>query len=141
MSNFTTPLDLQITDDVDEQGRPLYRVTRDLVFEIGFEGSGIKVVVPEGRITNLATIPTTPLLSWIYSDLTRPHSKYVAAPVLHDFMCNEEFPGFDMEDSGFNRFEADSFLRSALISLNYKRWKRVAVYYAVRGWAILKGIQ
>jgi hypothetical protein len=141
MSDFTTPLDLVATGERDSQGRPLYRVTRDLVYEIGFKGSNITVIVPEGRITNLATIPNTPLIKWLYSDLTRPGSKYVAAPVLHDFMCNEKFPGFPMEKSGFNRFEADAMFRSALIALKYKRWKRIAVYCAVRAWAILNGLQ
>ena len=139
MSNFTSPLILEDTGKKDDSGRTLYRTTRELEYELGSLGSGLKIVVPEGRITNLATVPTTPILSYLFRDITTINGKYIAAPVLHDYLCNEQFPGFKEQCSGFSRFEADVILRSALEALLAPYWQTLSVYYAVRIYAIVTG--
>ena len=141
MSNFTSPVQLTRLGTKDDSGRPLYRLQHELRYEIGCKGSGIEIVVPAGRITNLATVPRTRFLSWLYRDIVRIDGKYIAAPVLHDYLCNEEYPGILQSLSGFSRFESDAFLRSAMRAVKAPRWQRISVYYAVRVHAIVRGIE
>ena len=122
----------------------LFCLTSDLIYEIGPEDSGENIIVPSGRFTNLATIPRTPFLIWLYHDIASPDGRYIAAPILHDYLCNEDFPGNPEEPSGFTRFEAAALFRSALRSLGAPRWQSFTAYAAVRlndAWVWLKGLR
>ena len=127
MSNFTNKL---ILNSTDQEG--YYETTRELVYELGFEGSGIKLTVPEGSPTNLGSVPKVWILQYLYRSITRSNGKYVAATVLHDYMCNEKFEGYKQKPSGFSRFEADAIFRSALKALGAPYWLRLTAYFAVR---------
>lgn len=141
MSRFLTNAHLESTGDRDESGRSVYRLTRDLKYQHGDGRHSVILTMPAGRLTNLATIPHTRVLQWLYRELVRPSGKYIRAPILHDFLCNEDFPGNPDEVSGFTRFEADAMLRSALRSLGAPRWKVLSVYCAVRAYAVWMGIR
>lgn len=140
MSSFATPVSLEHTGETDASGRALYRLNHDLVYEVGCPDSGLRIVVPEGRVTNLATVPRSRLLSWLYRDIAAIDGRYIAAPVLHDYLCNEQFPGITMTKSGFSRFEADAIFRSSLQALGAPRWQVLTAYLAVRASALSQGI-
>ena len=146
MSSFTTPVSIEATGDFDCAGRPLYRLNHELVYEVGGEGSGLRIVIPEGRVSNLATVPVPRcrflrwLLRYLYFEITDPRGKYIAAPILHDYLCNEEFPGIQMEKSGFSRFEADAIFRSSMTTLKAPTWQRLTAYAAVRASAWWQGL-
>lgn len=141
MSGFTSPLNLVETGREDSRGRPLYQLGRDLEYEIGFSGSGLIIRVPAGRLTNLATLPRSRVLRWLYWDIADIEGKYIAAPVLHDYLCNESFDTLTMTEgdgewerveSGFSRFEAAAHFRTALRALGAPGWQSFTAYWAVR---------
>ena len=139
MSQFTSPLKLAKTVYTDGQGRHLYRLMRDLEYEIGHEGSGLKIVVPKDRLTNLATVPRTPLLQWLYRGIADIEGPYIAASVLHDYLCNETFtadecdePADRGERSGFSRLEAAAHFWVAMRALRTPLWQSFTAYVAVR---------
>lgn len=59
----------------------LWRLEHDLVFEVGYEGSGQEIVVPKGFITDGATIP-----QWLWG-LLPCWGTYSRAAVIHDYLC------------------------------------------------------
>ena len=139
MSSFTSNLKLESTGNSDSAGGPLYRTTRPLVYEVGAKGSNARIEVPKGFITNLGSVPRIWILQYLYRDIVSPHGRWVAAPVLHDWLCNERFEG-QQQLSGFSRFEADAIFRSALKVLGAPYHKRQTIYLAVRLRAILRGL-
>lgn len=115
MSGFTTPLNLEPIS-----GPMPYRTTRDLVYDIGVKGSGLRVVVPAGFETDLATVPR---LLW---PICAPHDpRYAGAAVLHDYL-------YDWD--GFTRVVADGIFYEAMRALGTPRWKAVMMYVGVRLW-------
>lgn len=113
MSQFTEPLELAPSPDGSA-----WVTTRNVVFELGCEGSGLTVTVPTGTETDLATVPR---ILW---PLFRPHSpRYAAAYVLHDFLC--EWEDFDV-------VTADAVLFDALRALGASWAYSTCVLWAVR---------
>lgn len=60
-------------------GRRLYRVVEDFTYEIGFLGSGLKIIVPKGFVTDLVSAPR-----WARWMLPLEHMKRPA--ILHDYL-------------------------------------------------------
>lgn len=140
MSEFLTDLVMHDTGERDASGRVIYQLDRELVYEHGSGRHATVIAVPRGRRTNLATIPKYWCLQWWYRDMVTADGEFARAPVLHDFLCNEEYPNYTPVLSGFTRLEADNMLRTALESLGARRSKAFSVWLAVRLWANLKGI-
>ncbi len=130
MSRFLNTPTLRPTAHTDADGRPLYRLTSRLRYQFGEDDDIIEV--PAGRITNLATVPRSRLIRWLYFSIANIRGRYIAAPILHDFLCNEKFPGNPAITSGYTRFEAAALFRSALESLKAPRWQTLTAYWAVR---------
>jgi hypothetical protein len=61
MSDYTEFSSLAISPTTLPSGRGAYKLYHDLVWELGYHGSGLFVTVPKGFITDLASIP--PLFS------------------------------------------------------------------------------
>ena len=79
MSSFTEPLLLEAMPE-ERCGAGLFKVYKSFAYDIGYEGSGITVVVPEGFVTDLCSVP-----SWARSFI--PMSGKVAKPaLLHDWL-------------------------------------------------------
>jgi hypothetical protein len=77
MSAFTGPL--TITElDVDVQ---CWRLESPLVYEVGSLGSGKKIEVPVGFVTDGASVPR--FLWWFLP----PWGKYSRPAVIHDYLC------------------------------------------------------
>ena len=115
----------------------LYALKNDLKFQIGPEDSKCVITVPAGRVTNLASVPRTPLLSFLYREIVYLGGDFIEAAVLHDYLCDEQFDGIDQPLSGFTRFEADSMFRISLASMGCPWRQRVSAYLAVRLYAII----
>ena len=117
---FATPLQIQ---HLGGTGTPQYRLLKPLIYEYRFNGGGLSIVVPEGFVTDFASIPR---IFWAIL----PHDgAYAPAAVVHDYLYSLRF-------KGCSRFLADSIFRDAMARLNVPIWRRVPMYYAVRafGW-------
>jgi hypothetical protein len=79
VSSFTDPLILEAMPE-ELEGRGLFRVHKAFSYDIGYEGSGITVTVPEGFVTDLCSVPA-------FARPFVPLSGKVAKPaLLHDWL-------------------------------------------------------
>jgi len=93
----------------------------DLVYQselLGEDGNPIKVTVPDGYQTDLASIPR------IFRMLFVKNGKHRPAAVPHDYLCRLglEFP----------RRVADKIFLEAMKVCGVSRWQRYPMYWAVR---------
>lgn len=105
-------------------GRPGFWKTIGVVdFEV-FEHT---VVVPEGFVTDLASVPR---FLWT---IIPPFGKYTAAAVVHDYLYGVQRIG----DTAIERVLADRIFMEAMKELGVRRTRRWAMFRAVRmfGWA------
>lgn len=111
MSSFTDPL--VITPD--QKGR--YRTERPFSFDLGVKGSGLRVTIPAGYVTDLASVPR-----WLWWFLAPYDPQYAAAAVLHDYLRSW---------AGFDPLTAHTTFLDALMILGVERWKAMAMFLAV----------
>lgn len=79
MSSFTEPLILEAIPK-ERKGIGLFRVHEPFSYDVGYEGSGDKITVPAGFVTDLCSIP------WFARPFL-PLSGTVAKPALvHDWL-------------------------------------------------------
>ncbi len=116
MSNFTDPVYFESTDIFINERR-VYRLTRDLIWEIGFKGSNNKILIPLGFLTDFLSIPF-PFTEFVNND-----GPYAAAGALHDFLYNRKL---------FDRKECDQQLYDALIALKCRKIYAKLVWMTVR---------
>jgi hypothetical protein len=111
MSSFTEPL--YLTPDGGK-----WKVTRTFSYEIGKEGSGLRIIIPEGYRTDLGSIPR---ILWL---ILAPHDPYAAAPyTLHDCLYDEP---------EFSRLMADFILYESLRVNGYSRLKSALIFLGAR---------
>ncbi len=77
MSQFTGPLAI-VEVDVDKETWMLFQ---PLVWEVGEKGSGIFITVPEGFISDGASVP------WPLNIVLNRWGRYRRAACLHDHLC------------------------------------------------------
>ena len=82
----------------------------------------ICIRVPKGTITDFASVPWG--LRWLVPQMGR----YNPATVLHDHLCQRK---------KCSRFIADAIFRDAMAILKVPVWRRVAMFYAVRLYAVI----
>lgn len=111
MSQFTRVLSCSpLPDDT-------WRLNEPLIYDIGVEGSGVQVVVPEGFVTDFASIPRG---LW---NLFPKWGRHGHAAVVHDYLYwAKPFP----------RERADEIFLEAMGVLGTTPWKAKAMYHAVR---------
>lgn len=130
MTTRFTKLDL-----TDGRGRPLWRLDEDYT-EV--YGPGLEVTVPAGFVTNFGTIPR-----WAYW-LVAP-SELGIPSLVHDYMCNETFIEITEEGItkglGYSRWLADAILYESLKKRGLGTMRSLAVFFAVRFYAVWKGIK
>ena len=98
-----------------------YELTRDLVWEVGREGSGWVMRVPKGTLFDIS-VPRWG--EWFLS----PHDKRVLpAAALHDQFLIEYF------DPGF----ASSEFRRAAIARDYPDWRGWVIFWATLAWTTM----
>lgn len=133
MSSFTDPLRLEYLNGSGTGTWKLLVPFHYYLTEPG--GENEYVVVPEGFITDFASIPRG---LW---NLLPPTGIYGKAAVIHDFLYQERTVNW-LKDGyilgrNVDRGEADRILRDAMEVLGVGRFTRWAVYAGVRagGWA------
>lgn len=122
MSSFTQAT-WEKTDLPHEDGRPIYRIRgvngTGFYFYIGFEGSTMWVHVPEGFLTDGASIPSA--VRWMIPQHIRELALKAAA--VHDKLC---------EDPRFDRLTADAIFLTALDASGMPWHWREVFFRAVR---------
>ena len=132
MSMFTNSLKTEWLD-----GKK-WRVTESYRFYSGDYLSGLYVEVPEGFITDLASIPR--LLHWLVPKV----GKDSAASVMHDVIYRTGVmtssvivDGVEhVVDTPVSQGMADSMFHQAMVALKVGRWRRKILYHGVSifGW-------
>lgn len=118
VSSFTAPLEL--TPDLD---RDCYRTVREFGFDVGFKGSGLRITVPAGFLTDLMSGPR-----WLWWLFPRDDPRYAAAVVVHDYLYKWK----SERGEKFDRATADAIFLEAMLILGVPEWKAVTMYVAVR---------
>lgn len=114
MGEFLSTLAVTPVDGTDG-GRSKWQLLQPLAYASKYLKDPI--VVPEGFITDFASVPRVPLLYLMMNDVGQP------AAVIHDFLYGE---------GKIERKIADKVLDEALASVGVSWWKRQAMYTAVR---------
>jgi len=110
MSSFTQPL------TVTKIG-PCWIVERPFRYYIDEEGSENYVDVPDGFLTDFASVPR------IFWSILPPDGKYTQAAVLHDWLYKNKL---------FSRKQCDIIFAEAMLVLGVPLWKRAVMYRALR---------
>lgn len=104
-----------------EDGRLRYKLIEPLRVRAALGGamlSGLRITVPAGFETDLASVPR---FFWRWFP---PAGDYAAAAVVHDW--------FYRHPSGISRFLADAIFRDLMAALGVPAWKRWLMWAAVR---------
>ena len=109
MSSFTLPL------TVTKIGARLWRVEREFIYYIGEENGDDFVIVPNGFITDFASVPRG---LW---NIFPPDGEYTQSAVLHDFMCVTGL-----------KSRADKVFYESMGVLGVPGWKRSMMFFFVR---------
>lgn len=130
MSRFTQPLVVVPRSEVrraqeqevrraDARSWVLY--TDDFVYEVGSIGSGEAVEVPQGFVTDFASVPR---LLWFF---IAPWGRHGPAAVLHDW-------GYWRQEPADRKYWDDLFLEAMKV-LEVTTFHRTVLYWAVRWFA------
>lgn len=110
MSQFTTKLCVEPLDG------KFWRLTEGFEYHVGYLGSGEIIKVPEGFITDFASVPRP------FWPIINPIGKHGKAAVIHDYCyttaCN-------------SRSRSDYIFWEGMGVLNVTEWKREVMYKAV----------
>ncbi len=112
MSDFTRPLEVTPLDD-----GVTWRLTKPFDYHVGRLDSGFLVHVPAGFETNFASVPRG--LWWLIS----PTGRHGKAAVVHDYLYSTHC---------YSKIIADAIFVEAMEVLGVSRWKRNAMWKAVR---------
>jgi uncharacterized protein DUF1353 len=116
VSKFTKVLKVQpLPDDT-------WRLAEPLTYDVGVEGSGVTVTVPEGFVTDFASIPRG---LW---NLFPKWGRHGHAAVVHDFLYWRKW----YSEGSITRKRADAIFLEAMVVLGTPRWKARLMYRAVR---------
>lgn len=100
----------------------MYQLVEPLEVFIPAGVGHIRITVPEGFETDLASVPR---VLWPLMAASGPHQR---AAIVHDFLYQSV--------TDVSRFLADALFRDLMSALGVPLWRRVSAYYAVRafGW-------
>ena len=115
MSEFITKLDVELVDDLSNEGRGSWRLASPLAYSS--DVSGLTITVPVGFITDFASVPRAPIAFWLTGDTAHEPA------VIHDYLYATGL---------LPRALADSVLLEAMAVEGVPSWRRYAMYYAVR---------
>lgn len=95
----------------------IWVVRKEFSYEIGNLGSGDKIVIPVGFITDLASVPR------IFWSIYPPFGRYLSPSILHDFLYWEQC---------FNRKRSDEIFLEGMKVLKVGKFDRNIIYNAVK---------
>ena len=123
MAKFLTQLEVRALQKYDE-GRSLWELVHPLVYQSDILLAPVDV--PEGFVTDFASVPRIPVAYLLMNDVGQP------AAVIHDYLYRF---------ATCTRAQADEVLEEALNVLGVSWWRRKAMWTAVRlaGWGAYKG--
>lgn len=98
------------------EGREIYKVDEDFVFEIGYLGSGLKIIVGKGFLTDGPSIP-----SWLRHFI--PAETMYKSSIIHDHL---------REDLRFTLLQSDAIFLTAMQAEKTPRLLRELAFLAVR---------
>lgn len=98
----------------EKLGRHRWRLAEMLVFE----HDGYRIEVPEGFVTDFASVPRIPFVFTLFGN--RGH----AAAVIHDWL-------YQQHPVGISKVDADELFRIALIEEGVKPWRARSMWLAV----------
>lgn len=110
MSSFTNKLIVEPLDN----GK--YKIIKQFTYHVGQYPSDLKIVVPEGFVTDFASIPR------ILHIFFPPHGKYTKAAIIHDFLY----------DTGSDKALSDKIFKEAMLVLSVPLWQANLFYHAVK---------
>lgn len=111
MSQFTKPADLRMLDNYR------WQLLTQFEYYIGDEPGDEVIVVPEGTVTDLASVPR---LLWA---IFPPYGRYAKAAIIHDYLYDQA-----IKTKSF----ADKTFYEAMGVLGVPQWRRTLMYWAVR---------
>lgn len=126
MSSFTEPLEVSPFDD----DMIRWVLTKQFTYEIGSIGSGKKVVVPVGFVTDFAT-------TWPFNHILPRQGKYGKAAVIHDFLCTYKTILVNGDIVKITRKEGDKIFLEAMGVSGVNLFLRHLMYASVRLYAIV----
>lgn len=114
MSKFLTTLDVELLNDEQNEGRGSWKLKNPFIYDSDIAGL---IVVPEGFVTDFASVPRVPVAFWLTGDTAHD------AAVVHDYLYTT---------GQVKRATADAVLMEAMTVTGIPAWRRYAMYYAVR---------
>ena len=123
MAKFLSELEVKALQKMDG-GRSLWQLVHPLVYQSDILLAPVDV--PEGFVTDFASVPRIPVAYLLMNDVGQP------AAVIHDYLYRF---------ATCTRAQADEVLEEALNVLGVSWWRRKAMWTAVRlaGWGAYKG--
>lgn len=118
MAAFVTQLAAVKIAEATSTGRSEWRLTHPLIFRSDIAG---RIVVPQGFVTDFASVPRVPLAYWLTGGTAD------ASAVVHDFLCREWYPACKISW----RLAADVF-GEAMRAEGVPAWRRALMRWAVR---------
>lgn len=115
MSQFTQPVDLRHFKGRDKDW---ILVTEGLAWEVGSLGSGSRVYIPAGFVTDLASVPR---VLWPFIP---PHGRHTNASILHDYLYRSGHRN--------GRRWADTQFYEAMVALETPRVRARVMWLCVR---------
>ena len=116
MSQFLTPLRVELLEDAVNEYRGQWRLTAPLVYQS--DAAGRTITVPDGFVTDFESCPRVPGLFLAFGELAH------AAAVVHDFLYTAP--------ATVSRAVADAVLREACILSGVPAWRAWGVWIGVR---------
>jgi hypothetical protein len=98
-------------------GRGLWRLEEPMIYHVGCEDSTDVIDVPDGFVTDFASIPRA------FWSLLPPAGEYAPAAIIHDWLCRVQTR---------TKKEADQIFEEAMQVLGVPWMTRKTMYFAVR---------
>jgi hypothetical protein len=135
-TQFDAKLRIQYDDNASRVlGADHWRVTEGFRFYIGDDKSGEWVNVPDGYLTDGASVPR------IFWSIIPPWGAYGQAAVVHDILCEYLSITKDGLPMRITRARCDEILLEAMIALGVPAWKRQVIYRAVCLFRVFSGVE
>lgn len=116
MSKFIEYPQLSKVKEASKLGRSQWKLETRLVFE---DNRGKRWEVPSGYVTDFASVPYTPLMTWLFRD----HAHMSA--ILHDYLCTDYYPKL------MSWREATNIFYEAMLAEGVSKW---------RAWIMRQGV-
>ena len=103
----------------------IYVVAEPFAVSFKLNGSGHRITIPKGMVTDLASVPR------VFRSLVGRTGKHLEAAIIHDYLYVAwQIHGIDPADD--MRLFSDNMMLAAMKASGVGRWKRDTVYFAIR---------